>query len=46
MDGKVYVSVETADSAFVYEVDIDSATATKGVEIKGKTIKGFYDLYH
>jgi len=46
MDGKVSVSVETADSAFVYEVDIDSATATKGVEIKGKTIKGFYDLYH
>jgi len=46
MDGKVYVSVETADTAFVYEVDIDSATATKGMEIKGKTIKGFYDLYH
>jgi hypothetical protein len=46
MDGKVYVSVETADAAFVYEVDINSATATKGVEIKGKTIKGFYDLYH
>ncbi len=46
MDGKVYVSVETADDAFVYEVDINSATATKGVEIKGKTIKGFYDLYH
>jgi len=46
MNGKVYVSVETADSAFVYEVNIDSATATQGVEIKGKTIKGFYDLYH
>jgi len=46
IDGKVYVSIETADDAFVYEVDIDSATATKGVEIKGKTIKGFYDLYH
>jgi len=46
MDGKVYVSVETNDDAFVYEVDINSATATKGVEIKGKTIKGFYDLYH
>ncbi|MCJ8320678.1 MAG: DUF4374 domain-containing protein [Colwellia sp.] len=46
MNGKVYVSIETADDAFVYQVDIDSATAVKGVEIKGKTIKGFYDLYH
>ncbi|PKG85075.1 hypothetical protein CXF85_05570 [Colwellia sp. 75C3] len=46
IDGKVYVSIETVDAAFVYVVDINSATATKGVEIKGKTIKGFYDLYH
>jgi len=46
MDGKVFVSIEDNDSAFVYEVDVNSATATKGVEIKGKTIKGFYDLYH
>jgi hypothetical protein len=46
MDGKVFVSIEEKDSAFVYEVDINSATATKGMEIKGKTIKGFYDLYH
>ena len=46
VDGKVYVSVETEESAHVYEVDIENATATKGVEIMGKTIKGFYDLYH
>lgn len=46
MDGKVYIGIETGDEAFVYHVDINSATATKGVEIKGKTIKGFYDLYH
>ncbi len=46
MNGKIYVSIETAEDAFVYEVDIESATATKSVEIKGKTIKGFYDLYH
>jgi len=46
MDGKVFVSIEEKDSAFVYEIDINSATATKGVEIKGKTIKGFYDLHH
>ncbi len=43
-DGKVYVSIETADDAFVYQVDIDAATAVKGAEIKGKTIKGFYKL--
>ncbi len=46
MDGKVYLGIETGAEAFVYVVDINSATATKGVEIKGKTIKGFYDLYH
>lgn len=46
IDGKVYMSIETADDAFVYQVDINSATAIKGVEIQGKTIKGFYDLYH
>jgi hypothetical protein len=46
MDGKVYLGIETATETFVYQVDINSATATKGVEIKGKTIKGFYDLYN
>ncbi|MBL4823221.1 MAG: hypothetical protein JKX90_06835 [Colwellia sp.] len=46
MDGTVYLGIETAEEAFVYQVDINSVTATKGVEIKGKNIKGFYDLYH
>ncbi len=44
IDGKVNVSIETADGAFVYEVDIASATAIQGAEIKGKTVKGFFDL--
>ncbi len=43
-DGKVFVSIETATEAHVYEVDIASATATKGAKINGKTIKGFYRL--
>lgn len=42
--GKVYVSVETASDAYVYEVDIASATAVQGAKINGKTIKGFYNL--
>ena len=56
MDGKVYVSIETStvaddvvdvnEGAYVYEIDIASASAVKGGEIKGKTIKGFYDLFH
>lgn len=45
MDGKVYVSIETAEDAFIYEVDVATATATKGAAIEGKTIKGFYNLY-
>jgi len=43
-DGKVYVSIETASEAHVYQVDIATATATKGAKINGKTIKGFYRL--
>lgn len=45
VDGKVYISIETATDAFVYEVDIATATGTKGAEIQGKTIKGFFNLY-
>ncbi len=44
-EGKVYESIETASEAFVYQVDIESATAVKGAKIEGKTIKGFSDLY-
>ncbi|OHX67845.1 DUF4374 domain-containing protein [Flammeovirga pacifica] len=44
INGKVYVSIETANDAYVYEVDVDNATATKGGKIVGKTIKGFFDL--
>lgn len=43
-DGNVYVSIETADDAYVYKVDVANATATKGAKIIGKTIKGFYKL--
>lgn len=43
-DGKAYVSIETASDAYVYQVDIAAATATRGARINGKTIKGFYRL--
>lgn len=43
-NGKVYTSIETATEAYIYEIDIDNATATKGAKIIGKTIKGFYKL--
>lgn len=43
-DGKAYVSIETQTDAFVYEVDVNTATGTKGAKILGKTIKGFYEL--
>ncbi|MFW6289482.1 MAG: DUF4374 domain-containing protein [Mariniphaga sp.] len=43
-DGKVLVSIETDSDAFVYEVDVENATAVKGVKINGKTIKGFFNL--
>jgi len=46
IDGKIYVSIETAEDAYVYQVDIETATAVKGAKIEGKTIKGFFDLYN
>ena len=46
INGKVYVSIEDGETAFVYEVDIESATAVKGAEIAGKSIKSFHSLYN
>lgn len=43
-NGKAYVSIETATDAHVYQIDIESATGTKGAKIIGKTIKGFFRL--
>lgn len=43
-DGKVLMSIETATEAYVYEVDVDNATAVQGAKINGKTIKGFFRL--
>jgi hypothetical protein len=43
-NGKVYESIETASDAYVYEIDIATATAVKGAKINGMTIKGFYRL--
>lgn len=43
-NGKSYLSIETADEAYVYEIDLETATGTRGAKIEGKTIKGFYRL--
>lgn len=43
-DGKLFVSIETAEDAYVYQVDIETATAIQGAQIEGKTIKGFSNL--
>lgn len=43
-NGKIYESIETATEAYVYEIDIATATAKKGAKIVGQTIKGFYKL--
>lgn len=43
-DGKAYLTIVTATDAHVYQVDVETGTATKGAEIKGQAIKGFYRL--
>lgn len=55
IDGKVLVSIETNAGTseapeletYVYEVDVENATAVKGAKIEGaKTVKGFFNLYN
>lgn len=50
MDGKVYVMVDAVVDGDVtkniYEIDVATATATKGATVEGKSIKGFFDLYN
>ncbi|MEM0577527.1 DUF4374 domain-containing protein [Flavobacterium polysaccharolyticum] len=43
-DGKVYESIETETEAYVYQIDIATATGKKGAKIVGQSIKGFYKL--
>lgn len=43
-DGKVYMSITTASDAYVYEIDVESATGVQGAEILGKELKGIYNL--
>jgi len=43
-EGKAYLSIETANEAAVYVLDIATGTATKGAAIEGKTIKGFFTI--
>ncbi len=44
IDGFVYESIETADGSFVYRIDAATGEATRGGEILGKTVKGFFSL--
>lgn len=44
-NGKVYMSIVTSDDAHVYEIDVASATGSRGAEIEGKELKGIYNLY-
>lgn len=44
MDGKVYVMVDEVIEKNIYQIDIATATATKGATVEGKTIKGFFAL--
>ncbi|MEM9605189.1 MAG: DUF4374 domain-containing protein [Pseudomonadota bacterium] len=44
IDGKVYLSIETADGNAIYEVDATTGAATRGGDILGKTIKTVHQL--
>jgi len=50
MDGKVYVMVDAVvdDVAEknIYQIDLETGTATKGAKVEGFSIKGFFDLYN
>lgn len=45
VDGSdVYMSVTTADDAYVYRIDVETATGIQGAEVLGKELKGIYNL--
>lgn len=44
INGKVYLSIETKEDAYIYQYDVATNTVKKGAKLLGKTIKGFYDL--
>ena len=46
IDGKFYASIVTNEGSAVYLIDIAAATAVKGSDIEGYTIRGFQDLYN
>lgn len=41
-DGKVFISVNTGSSAYIYRVDPSNATAQQGAAIDGKSIQCFF----
>jgi hypothetical protein len=43
-NGKIYLSIETSTEAYIYQVDIATASATKGAKIAGKTVKGIFSI--
>ena len=43
-DGKVYVNISTKEEAYIYQIDPESATASKGAKIEGNWVKGFAAL--
>ncbi|NME67954.1 DUF4374 domain-containing protein [Flammeovirga aprica] len=43
-EGKVYVNVSNSKGGSLYEIDIETATATKGASIVGHYAKGIFEL--
>lgn len=43
-DGKVYMSINTAQDSYIYEIDPSTATGTRGAKVLGKELKGIYNL--
>jgi len=41
---KVYMSINTAQDSYIYEIDPATASGTRGARVLGKEIKGIYNL--
>ena len=40
----VYLQVKNSDGVFIYKVDIATAKATKGAQVQGKAVMGFFKM--
>ncbi|MBO9640374.1 MAG: DUF4374 domain-containing protein [Siphonobacter aquaeclarae] len=43
-NGNVYIQIKNNDGVFIYKIDIAAAKGTKGAQVQGKSVMGFFKM--